>query len=280
VASAAPLGDSPGARAIALGESLRAAASGALATTLNPAGVVLTRGYVIEAAYGYKPEDTMSTLNLSVCDSTTSRVGACLSYEFLTADPALADGDGEATMHQFGLTTAVPLSPSFLLGTTTRYVRFSETMSETMPVDGSRKGAFLLDAGLIVRATESVSLGVTGYNLIGGDDHQFGRALGGGLAFTPTPKLLVAADVRYDWGKEAGRYGGGIEYLFTTSGGQNGFPIRAGYLYDSATDGSLITAGLGWVTSRIAFDVGGRFQVAGDGNELLVQGALRLFLPN
>jgi len=207
-------------------------------------------------------------------------VGACLSYEFLTADPALSAGDGDATMHSFGLTAAMPLSPSLLLGTTSRYVRFSETMSEAMPVDGSRKGAWLGDAGLILRATQTLSLGVTGYNLIGGDDHQFGRALGGGIAVTPTTNLLIAADARYDWGRDSGRYGGGIEYLFTSSAGQNGFPIRAGYLYDSGSNGSLITAGLGWVTQRLAVDVGARFQVAGEGNELLVQGALRLFLPN
>jgi hypothetical protein len=277
-ASGNPLRDSPGPRAIAVGEAMRAAAHGTLATTLNPAGVVLSRAYVIEAAYGYKPDDAMSTLNIAVCDSTTSRVGACLSYEYLTADPALDDGDGDANMHLFSLVTGVPLSQSIMLGSTTRYVRWSESMSEENPVDTSRN-SFLWDAGLIVRATPTVSLGVTGYNLLGADDEVFGRAIGAGLALTPGTKFLLAADMRYDFAREAGRYGGGAEYLVTS--GENGFPIRAGYLYDSEFDSSSITAGLGWVSARVGFDVGARFQVAGDGgDELLVQGALRLFLPN
>ena len=86
-------------RAIAMGESLRAAASGALATILNPAGIVLTRSYVLEGAYGYRPEDHANIQSVSVCDSVTTRVGACLYYTHLSADMTL-DGQGSRYRHE------------------------------------------------------------------------------------------------------------------------------------------------------------------------------------
>src|SRR5262245_26949957 len=89
-------------RTLAMGESLRAAATGSLSTILNPAGVVLTKSYVLEGSYGYRPEDHANIQAVSVCDSVTTRIGACLYYDHLSADFTL-DGQGSRYRHEFGL---------------------------------------------------------------------------------------------------------------------------------------------------------------------------------
>jgi len=263
-------------RALGMGESLRAAATGSLSTTQNPAGVALTKSYVLEGGYGYRPEDHSNIESISICDSVTSRVAACLAYDHLTSD-LTTDGQGDRTRHEVGLTLGVPLGDSLAIGTTSRYVSYSESPPPAMtahPHDG-----FLLDAGMTYRLLQSLSLGVAGYNLIGNDDAVYARALGVGLAFNAGP-LLIAADGKYDWGKQAARYGGGAEYVFSGSDGQQGVPVRLGFVYDDGLKASYLTGGLGIVTPRIAIDIGARKELDGPGNELMLQAGLRLFLPN
>ena len=91
-------------RATGVGESLRAAATGSLATTINPAGLALARSYVLEASYGYRATDHAHIQTASVCDSVTTRVAACLSYVHLSADPSVP---GDFSLHEGGLTLAV-----------------------------------------------------------------------------------------------------------------------------------------------------------------------------
>lgn len=262
-------------RAIGVGESLRAAATGSLATSLNPSGLVMSRSFVIEGSYGYRPEDHAHIQSVSICDSVTNRVGACLFYRHLSADPSEA---GDRTMHEVGITAAIPLGPNLAFGVTNKYVNYGETVMEVVPVDTSKKG-LTFDAGLTFRVMPMLSLGVVGYNLFGGDDARYSRALGGGAAFNLGSRLLLAADAKYDFEAASTRFGGGLEFLFSGADGQQGVPLRAGYVYDSEGEGSYLTGGLGFVTPRVALDLGARKQVA-NGDELMVQFSLRLFLPN
>ncbi len=262
-------------RTIALGESLRAAATGALAISLNPAGLALSRTYVLEGSYGYRPEDHAHIQAVSICDSVTARVGACLYYDHLSADPS---EPGDRWLHEVGLTMAVPLGESLTFGVTNKYVSYHETFMEETPVDNSRKG-LAFDAGLTYRVMPLLSLAFVGYNLFGGDQSQYTRALGFGAVVSFTPKLRLAADGKYDLERSSGRYGGGLEYLFSGADGQQGVPLRAGYVYDAATHASYITGGLGVLTPRVGLDLGARKQVS-DGKELMVQLSLRLFFPN
>jgi hypothetical protein len=264
-------------RAIAMGEALRAAASGALATTLNPAGIVLTRSYVLEGSYGYRPDDHANIQSVSICDSVTTRVGACLYYDHLSGDLTL-DGAGSRYRHEVGLSMAVPLADGLSIGVTNKYVSYSEQPPDVTVTDLSHTG-YLLDAGLNYRLMPSLSVAFVGYNLIGGDQGVFARALGFGAAWNLSPQILVAADGRYDLERDVGRWGGGAEYLISGAEGQQGFPLRLGYVYDSGLSASYLTGGLGFMTPRVAVDVGARKQVS-RGDELLVQFSLRVFLPN
>src|SRR5688500_5894336 len=130
-------------RAIGVGEALRAAATGSLATTLNPAGIVTSRTYVIEGSYGFRPDDKSHIQSVSICDSVTTRVGACIYYRHLSADPSEM---GDRSLHDIGISVAVPLGPNLAFGVTNRYVNYSESVMEATPIDTSKKG-LMTDAG-------------------------------------------------------------------------------------------------------------------------------------
>lgn len=273
-----PLGESMGPRAIGLGEALRAAAVGAASTVMNPAGAALSRSYVIEGTYGYRGQDDATSANVSICDST-SRLAACAYYDYFNASPST----GTRKLSEAGVTLAVPLAEKFLIGATTKWVDYTEKPMAGMP-DNSRSNAIMMDAGLIVRATDTLNLALVGKNVVGNDKANFPRAIGTGAAFYLSPALMIAADAR--WNLDAamgtpGRYSGGVEYFATSADTQSGFPLRAGYVYDSATHGSYVTAGVGYITPKVALDIGMRKEVAGDdGRELMFQFGLRLFMPN
>jgi len=274
-AQADSLTDTMGPRQVALGEALRAAAVGSSATTANPAGVALTESYVIEGSFGVRPQDDARVAGASVCDSMTSKVvAACLYYEFFTASPE----GGSRTAHEVGLTTSITTpGRRFLLGVTQHYRDYEEGGTAAMPEDNSVSG-YGVDAGTIVRLTESFNLAAVGYNLIWHDKDQFPLGVGGGLAWFVAPTFMISGDARWNLETNDGRWGAGAEYFMTTSGGQQGFPLRAGYVYDELTGGSYLTGGLGYITPRVAIDVGARHQVS-RGDETMVQFGLRLFLP-
>jgi hypothetical protein len=261
-------------RAIGVGEALTAASHGSIAHILNPAGVGLSRAYVIEGTFGFRGADDARIGSASICDSTR-RVGACLSYDYVTAAPV---PDGDRTLHMVSLTTSAPISPRLLVGVTTRYIHYTETGALAMPTDDSRSSDFATDIGMLLRLSDNLNLAAVGYNVLGKDQDQFPLAVGGGLAMFVTPQLLLAADARYLIDLENGRYGGGVEYFLTGEQGQQGYPIRAGYVYDDALGASYVTAGLGYVTQKIGLDVGARRQVS-EGDELTIQFGLRLFMP-
>lgn len=268
------LADAAGPRAIGTSDALTAASYGAVAKSLNPAGVALMKSYVIEGWYGFRPSGDGQVASAAICDSTR-RVGACLSYDFVTASPASGT---EQRMHVFSLATGVPISDKIILGFTNRVADYEETVADVMS-DASRDWAFIMDAGLIVRITPQINVAAVAHNLVGSDDAQFARSYGGGFAFVPRPELTIAADMRYSMVTEAPRWAGGVEYYLGAGGGQSLYPIRVGYSYDAANDAQYVTGGLGWVSPRLGLDIGARKQVA-EGDELTLQFGLRLFMPN
>ena len=267
------LADNLGPRELGIGESLRAAAHGRTATVLNPAGLALQRTYVVEATAGTRGADDATVAGASICDSVTSQVGACLYYAYLTASPE----ESERSFHQVGLTTALPVGSLLALGITQRYSVYDESGALAIPEDDSGS-SYHLDAGLTLLLGGGFNLAAVGYNLIGSDDvlHPFG--FGTGLAFSPSEMLLVAADAHWNFETDEARYGGGAELFLASDGGQTGFALRAGYVYDTI-GAQYVTGGAGYVTPRVALDAAIRRQVDG-GSEIALEFGLRLFLPN
>jgi hypothetical protein len=266
-----------GPREVSLGEGMRADSQGSLATTLNPAGLALGRQLVFEGSYGYRGADSASTVAVSACDSTVP-VPGCFYYHYFTAKPEVEGMEFKRRVHEFGIAAARALSSRITFGVNTRYFDFESDLSGE-----EDKSGFASDAGLTVKATESVQLGVVGYNLLAADSVQYPLGIGAGLSIRPVSQLGIGLDGLWNLdlpeGTNTGRYGGGIEYFFQAEDRQSGFPIRAGAIHDRPLESTYITGGFGFTTPKIGIDVGARRQVDG-GDELLILGSLRLFGPH
>ena len=276
-ARASSLNDYFGPREIAVGETLRANSPGGQATTLNPAGLALTRQLVFEGSYGYRPDDSASTVAASACDSTVP-VPGCFYYHYFTAAPEIDGTDYSRRVHEFGIAAARAITKRIAFGINVRYFNYKSDA----PGEEDSSG-FAADGGLVLRASDAIQVAVVGYNLIAADSTQYPRGIGAGLALRPVPALGIGVDGVWDLdapeGTGTGRYGGGLEYFFQSGDRQTGYPIRVGTVYDNELDSTYITGGLGLNTPKIGIDVGARKQVDG-GDELIILGSLRLFGPN
>jgi hypothetical protein len=259
-----------------VGEARRAEATGGLATTLNPAGLPLTRELVFEAGYGYRALDSASALSLSACDSTNAAPG-CFYYHYASASPGQGDLGDSHRAHVIGSTVSRAISPRVILGIGGKYFDYN---SDAM--DASDSSGVTFDAGALLRVTNRINVAVVGYNVVGNDSPHFPRAIAAGTAVRPSQSLAITFDAIWNLEQPddstSGRYGGGLEYYVRSSGSENGYPLRAGALFDAASSGTYLTAGLGATNGKLGLDVGGRFQIDG-GDEMMIVGSLRLYGP-
>lgn len=275
-ADANSLNDNLGPREIAVGESMRADARGALATTLNPAGLALNRELVFEGSYGYRDGDEASAVAVSACDSTVPIAG-CFYYRYFSAAPELGGEQFDRRAHEFGTVAARQLAPRVLIGLTGKYFDYESDQADEGNSDG-----FAFDLGLTVRASDAVNVAFVGHNLWAAESEQYPRAVAGGVMLRPAPPLTMAFDALWnlDTGEDesTGRYGGGAEYFLSSADKQSGYPIRAGAVYDNQLEATYLTAGFGFLSAKMGLDLGARKQVDG-GDELMVHASLRIFGP-
>jgi hypothetical protein len=268
--------DNLGPRELALGESMRAGAVGSLSTVLNPAGLALNQQLVFEGSYGFRNADNASIASISACDSTTP-VAGCFYYHYLSASPDVAGMDTNKRFHDAGFSAARALSPQLLLGTNTHFFDYNSNLAGEEDVRG-----YAIDVGMIFKPSPAVSVAGVGYNLIGTEAVQYPRGVATGLMLRPGQGTLgLSLDALWNIEKDAdasGRYGGGLEY-FLGSGQGTGYPIRAGGVFDAATDAGFATLGVGYANAKMGFDIGGRKQLSGDGDELIIQAGLRIVGP-
>lgn len=270
--------DSPvdylGPREIAVGDSLRADARGALATTLNPAGLALTRELVFEGSYGHRFTDTAHAVSLSGCDSTVILPG-CFYYRYFSASPELAGVDSRDRVHEGGAALGKAVSERILLGVNIKYF-------DRSAIDGEDASGLVFDVGAMVRATEMISVGLVGYHLLGKESSQYPMAVAAGLLVRPVAQLSLSFDGAWNLepaeGESTGRYGGGVEYFFSSSDNQSGYPVRLGAVHDVTGSGTYLSAGVGFLAAKVGLDIGARRQIR-NGDELVIQASVRVFGP-
>jgi hypothetical protein len=273
VAHAEPdsLDDLLGPREIAVGEAMRAGATGATAIGLNPAGLPLNRELVFEGGYGYRQSDSASLVGISACDSTNA-VPGCFFYSYAGSNPELGGMAMSRTAHIAGTSLSRQLSPRVMIGSTTKYFRFdSNVMSE------EKKSGISFDLGMTIRMTEMINLGVSGQNLWGTEDSEhFPRAVGGGVFARPTPMFALSFDSRWKTDGSGARYGGGAELFLRSS--QMGYPLRVGAVHDNGLGSTYVSGGIGIANIKWGIDVAARREVKG-GDETLVLASMRFFGP-
>lgn len=272
-ASAERLVDHLGPRAVALGDSGRADAKGSSATVLNPAGLALDRRLVFSGSFGYRDTDGASIGAVSACDSTVP-VPGCFYYKYLKADSGIDGMDTGRRLHEFGSSLSRILSPQIAFGLTARYFDYNSDLTGDEDTSG-----YATDAGLIFTPTPSLRVAAVGHNLLGSDSIAYPRGLGSGITFTPAEQLSISVDGLWNLELEdtkTGRFGGGIEYLFTGQNALSAYPIRIGGVFDRASDNGYLNAGFGFASAKIGIDIGGRKQISGSGDELIIQAGITL----
>jgi len=266
--------DMLGPREIAVGDAMRGGASGASSIPLNPAGLPLTHDVVFEGGYGYRASDQASIIGVSACDSTAAMPG-CFFYDYAGASPndPSAGMTAHTSTHIGGLALAYPVSPRVFLGSTLKYFHFESNMTNMPSSSG-----FNEDAGMTVRLTDLVNVGVAGYNLWGAESADFPRAVGGGVFAHPTQSLAISFDSRWRTDGTGARYGGGAELFLRTNNGQTGFPIRAGALRDNSLGETYVSGGLGIASMKYSLDVGARRAISG-GDDTMIIASMRFYGP-
>jgi hypothetical protein len=113
-----------------------------------------------------------------------------------------------------------------------------------------------MDAGLLWQASQYVSVGVAGYNLVPTHNEALApRGMGAGLAIGTDRLVQVTGEwsADLDAPKTLNRYAAGVEALL----GQQ-FPLRVGYVHDEKLDTRWWSVGAGAVQRRFGIDVGYR----------------------
>ncbi len=300
--AAAHAQDFVGTRALSLAEAYRANATGNDAIYFNPAGLVVIPRYSPELHYALDLDKEEHTVDVSVVDSKTSKVAAGLGYTFdgreLTKRASL--------QHKATLALAVPVFDQLLaVGAGLKYVNVSDA------VLGNYLNALSADVGVLSRLPFGLSLAAVGYNLIPIQSQRaplaagFGANLdlgplsalifGGGPALGPTPTAaglsapstlgqlvgpLSGLTLEVDWNINfftlygpKSRVSGGLEYLAFDS-----VPLRAGYLWDEATDDQLVTVGAGFIVPYFGLDVAYQQSVVRFDHRVFAC-SLKFFLP-
>jgi hypothetical protein len=297
--------DLPGARAIGMGEAVRATATGAEAVLFNPSGMSLVKQYVIEGFYGFRVEDLGHHLHVSVVDSITSRVAAALFYTFIYTEPKIgfnwAGGAiNEATLnrqgHAAGLSLSMRLGDRFMLGLTTKYLHFDTVAplpAGTQPpsLSFNSVNGVTFDFGLTVKLGDKFNIAAIGQNLWDHGSRESPLSLGIGLAYIPIPVLSIGFDTVVNFtgyqnrvvdpkdptkinleSRITARLGPGIQWVISGK-----VPVRAGYIYDHGLYGHFLSLGVGYLSPQFGIDLGYRVKVGGGLENMLMLG-LRLFV--
>jgi hypothetical protein len=270
-------------RSLGMGGALRGSAAGGGAMMLNPSGMSLQRSYVVEGSYHFLNREQGHLGHVSVVDSTSGfNVGGGLYYTYATASPdqALLPQQAESSRHEAGVALSFPFGDRVILGGTLRYLR-ARREATTSPAGVAEKTSGLTyDAGLTVRPVRMLTIGLVGYALRDLDNAQAPKALGGGVALTPTDALIIAVDGLVDFRTSETTPGrtlsvfGGAEYTFLSR-----VALRGGGGRGGARERTFGTLGVSLLSEVGALDFAGRTDLRGSDKDIFIGLAGRLFVP-
>lgn len=251
-------GENETARSAAMGGALRAMGYGTSSLFLNPAAVPEARLYHIEAQGQVTPETGRNVYGGSIVDSTTSRLAGGFSFHGGFMDRS---GGIDRTFIDMRLALAFPVTERFLIGLGGRYLKVTQSglgpfgQSEvsgglitdstvTPPGRAAMVNSVTFDAGLVVKASDSIYIAAVGQNLTYPKNGLLPTIVGGGIGYGGEA-LSIEVDGVADlnsWEKPTARIGVGAEYVVAST-----VPIRAGYRYDQGAKLSTVSVGTGYV---------------------------------
>lgn len=218
-----------GVRSLAMGESLRAAATGSEGVLINPSGIAISKLLAATAFYSLRVQTLGHIAHASISDSVMQRYLALgLYYNFIYETPHFSyqlkeGGDAGRTVlvqdsqivrtgSESGVVVAVPITERFSIGGSLKYGYYSLTSQlgdGSVPADfnyqspaidqdhkvdlGSIGHVVTFDLGATARIYDELRVAVVGQNLW---PHgiELPTRLGIGLSYRPGARWLIAAD--------------------------------------------------------------------------------------
>jgi len=254
-------GENETARSLAMGGAVRALGNGTTAVYLNPANMALSRVYRIEAFGQLTPEITRALGGATIVDSITSstRIAGALSAVGGVVDP---DGLGR-TVLDVRAGVAYPIGDRVFLGLGGRYLYLTQRGEGPLGASKISGGLgnsaivdnFTFDAGITVRVTDKVHVGLVGQNLTHPGHGLLPTTVGGGIGYGGKDFSLEADAVAdFDaWGRTTMRAMAGGEYL-----AGDHYPLRLGYRFDEGPNVHMLSGGVGYVGKEFAIELSGR----------------------
>jgi hypothetical protein len=240
------------ARNLAMGGAYRSLGYGAESVGGNPAAIAMFKRYQVEASGTWDPVSNFLVGSAAVADSASSDLATGLSYHVIT----MGDGETRRTAHVNTLALAVAFGTYVSIGVAARnhiITGYNDTNSITM------------NAGVVVRPWEFLSLSVSAHNLIDNFNPDIQRffsfAVSGMIARIFSP----AFELKADFNQPVPRFtvGAGAEFLLADN-----FPLRAGYSYDGPRDVHAISFGLGFFLEGSGVDIAYKHEINGPGRLL------------
>jgi hypothetical protein len=261
-------------RAAALGGAVRALGNAVTGLYSNPANIALTRVYHLQGLAQIWPEARRQSYGASAVDSVTGRLAGAIGAHYGSLDP---DGvDRKWTDVRAAI--AFPISDRFYAGVTGKYLKLRDNghprlgyglpnsyasggLGDAATVDG-----FTFDAGITVKPSSSLFIGVVGSNLTSSGHGYQPLTLGGGIGYGNndiTAEVDFVADfttyTKADGtSRTAIRTLAGFEYLAADH-----FPLRIGYRYDAEPATHAISGGVGYIDPQFSVDLAVRRTVSG-----------------
>lgn len=242
-------------RIAALGGALRAVGTGTAGMFLNPASMAATRMYHIEALLDAAPEVGRVMGGGAIVDSMMNRyrLAGGVSAVYGILDPSGADW----TTLDIRAGLAYPITDRVFIGVGGRYASMSQGSEAASSSGGEgdvstlELDAFSFDAGLIVKPTDSIYVGLLGQNIASSHRGTFPTTIGGGVGFG-TKDLSLEVDGVADltsYTSATARLMAGGELLVADH-----VPIRLGYRFDQGPKLHAVSAGLGYVGTEFSIE--------------------------
>jgi hypothetical protein len=255
-------------RSLALGGAVKALGSGTTAVLTNPANLTLTRAYHIEALAQLTPEASRQVYGGAIMDSLTGKLAGGVGVFGGFMDPQGVD----RSSIDVRLALSYGLGDRVFLGLGGRYLKLNQGGIGPFgdsPVSGGLKNAdgargpvfenITFDAGLTLRATEGLHIGVHGQNLTFAGHGFLPSTVGGGIGYGTKDFSLEVDGVAdfHSYQSIAARVMAGGEYLIAGH-----VPLRAGYRWDQGADMHFASLGLGYVAREFSVEVSARRGIA------------------
>jgi hypothetical protein len=278
-------GENETTRTAGMAGAARATGHGTSALFVNPANMVQTRIYHIGAMAQVTPEYNRQVYGGAIVDSVTSRLAGGIAVHGGFLDP---DGIDRSWLDvRLGL--AYPIADALYVGFSGRYLKVTQdalgVLGESRASGGLRdpeggRFAFVnvptFDAGVTIRAAESLFFGVAGQNLSFPDNGLLPTTFGGGAGFV-SEGLTIEVDGLADFNSyesTSARIMGGAEYVAAGH-----VPLRAGYRFDQGAESHALSGGLGYIANEFSAELSVRRTIAGPSSTMIFIG-LAYFLES